>query len=45
LAVLITNTARLQYRGMVSRYLRPMPDRPARPDAARRLIETYDDAV
>jgi len=45
LPVLITNTAKLQYRGMVSRYLHPTPHRPARPDAARRLIETYDEAL
>jgi hypothetical protein len=45
LPVLITNAASRQYRGMVSRYLQPMPHRPARPDAARRLIETYDEAV
>ena len=30
---------------MVGRYLRPMPHRPARPEAARRLIEAYDDAL
>ena len=30
---------------MVKRYLRPMPHRPARPEAARRLIEAYDGAV
>ncbi len=30
---------------MVSRDLRAMPHRPARPDAARKLIETYDAAV
>jgi hypothetical protein len=30
---------------MVMRYLTPMLHRPARPDAARKLIETYDEAV
>jgi hypothetical protein len=30
---------------MVGRYLRPTPHRTARPAAARRLIETYDEAV
>jgi len=30
---------------MVSRYLKEMPHRPPRPDAARKLIETYDLAV
>ena len=43
--VLITDTAREQYLGMVGRYLRAAPHRPARPDAARRLIETYDAAL
>jgi hypothetical protein len=45
LAVLITEAARLQYLDMVGRYLQAMAHRPARPDAARRLIETYDVAV
>jgi hypothetical protein len=35
----------LQNRGIVSRFLRSMSRRPARPDAAGRLIETYDEAV
>ena len=43
--VLITDTAQAQYLGMVGRYLRAAPHRPARPDAARRLIETYDVAL
>jgi len=30
---------------MVGRYLQAAPHRPARPDAARRLIETYDAAL
>jgi hypothetical protein len=30
---------------MVGRYLQAAPRRPARPDAARRLIETYDAAL
>jgi plasmid stabilization system protein ParE len=45
LPVLITDTAREQYLGMVGRYLQAAPHRPARPDAARRLIETYDAAL
>lgn len=43
--VLITDTARAQYLDMVGRYLQAAPHRPARPDAARRLIETYDTAL
>ena len=43
--VLITDTARAQYLGMVGRYLQAALHRPARPDAARRLIETYDAAL
>ena len=43
--VRITATARSQYLGIVSRYLTPTQRRPARPLAARRLIETYDEAV
>gem|GEM_PF-1636442 len=43
--VLITGAAQTQYLGMVSRYLQAMPHRPPRPDAARKLIETYDAAV
>lgn len=35
----------MQYRGMVARYLQDTPHRPARPEAARRLIETYDAAL
>jgi hypothetical protein len=45
LPVLITGTAQAQYLGMVSRYLKAMPHGPPRPDAARKLIETYDLAV
>ncbi len=30
---------------MVARYLQGMPHRPPRPDAARKLVETYDAAV
>jgi hypothetical protein len=45
LPVLITGAAQAQYLGMVSRYLRAMPHRPPRPDAARKLIETYDAAL
>jgi len=45
LSVLITDTARAQYLGMVERYLQPTPRRSARPDAARRLVETYDTAL
>ena len=43
--VLITDTARAQYPGMIGRYLQAAPHRPARPQAARRLIETYDAAL
>jgi plasmid stabilization system protein ParE len=43
--VFITGAARSQYLGMVSRYLLTTLRRPPRPDAARRLIETYDVAV
>ena len=35
----------LRYLDMVGRYLQAAPHRPARPDAARRLIETYDEAL
>jgi hypothetical protein len=45
LPVLITDTARAQYLGMIGRYLQAAPHRPARPQAARRLIETYDAAL
>jgi len=34
-----------QYLGMIGRYLQAAPHRPARPQAARRLIETYDAAL
>ena len=43
--ILITDAARVQYLGMVGRYLQATSRRPPRPDAARRLIETYDAAV
>lgn len=43
--VLITKTARAQYLDMVRRYLQPMPHRPPRPEAAMRLVETYDAAL
>jgi plasmid stabilization system protein ParE len=45
LPVLITDAAKLQYRGMIARYLQPTSQRPARPEAARKLIEAYDRAV
>ncbi len=43
--MLITGAAQSQYLGMVRRYLHATPSRPPRPNAARRLIETYDVAV
>jgi hypothetical protein len=43
--VQITAAARSQYLGTVRRYLRATPHRAARPDAARKLVETYDTAV
>jgi hypothetical protein len=45
LPILVTGAAQSQYLGMVSRYLQTTPNRPPRPDAARRLIETYDAAL
>jgi hypothetical protein len=45
LRVLITATARDQYLGMIRRYLKRTARRPARPDAARRLIAAYGLAV
>jgi plasmid stabilization system protein ParE len=45
LLVLITDAARSQYLGMVRHYLQATPRRSARPEAARRLIETYDAAL
>jgi plasmid stabilization system protein ParE len=45
LPVRITATARAQYLGLVHRYLTDAPRRPARPQAAQRLIEAYAQAV
>lgn len=45
MSVRITATARAQYLGTVRRYLTATPQRPARPQAARRLIETYQVAI
>ena len=45
MAVRITATARAQYLGIVRRYLTSTPRRPARPQAARRLIDAYGMAV
>jgi hypothetical protein len=45
LPVRTTATARAQYLGTVRRYLTTTPRRPARPQAARRLIEAYETAV
>ncbi len=43
--VRITATAREQYLGTIRRYLASTTRRPARPQAARRLIDAYDVAV
>lgn len=43
--VLITATARTQYLGTIRRYLTASPRKPARPQAAHRLIEAYEAAV
>ena len=43
--VRITATARSQYFGIVHRYLTATRRRAARPLAAQRLIESYDEAV
>jgi plasmid stabilization system protein ParE len=45
LPVHITATAREQYLGTVRRYLTSTTRRPARPQAARRLIDAYEAAV
>jgi len=45
LPVLITETARTQYLGTIQRYLAARARKPARPLAARRLIEAYGTAV
>jgi plasmid stabilization system protein ParE len=45
LTVRITATARAQYLGTVRRYLTITPRRAARPQAARRLLEAYEQAV
>ena len=43
--VRITATAREQYLGTIRRYLASTTRRPARPRAARRLIDAYEAAV
>ena len=43
--VRITATARAQYLGAVRRYLTTTRRHPARPEAARRLVEAYERAV
>ena len=45
MAVLITGAARTQYLGTIERYLRTTARRPARPQAARKLIEAYAAAI
>jgi plasmid stabilization system protein ParE len=45
LPVRITATAQAQYLGTVRRYLTSTARRPARPQAARRLIDAYQSAI